>query len=214
MLDLGCGFGELAVEFARNGAEVVAADASEAMLAEAATRAGDAPVRWLAVEIERAEQRFKGERFDLVLCHNVLGYITDPAATCTGLVSLLTDNGSLSITVLNRAAEPLRLAFLLRDLDAALAAAEQEDATRIGGALGVECRLDSLEEAVGWLEAASLRLRAVVGQLLINHYLGAEDETKTRPDGYDAILRLELALCERDPFRQLAPFLHLIGSRP
>ena len=214
VLDVGCGFGELATEFARTGSEVVASDSSEAMLAAAAARSLDVPVRWVAVEAEQAAQHFASERFDLVLCHNVLCYVANPRATCRGLATLLADGGSLSITLLNRTAEPLRLGLLLRDLDAALAQVQHDEPRRIGGALGVECRLDTLDEAMGWLEASGLRIEAVAGQLLINHYLGAADETKTTPEGYDAILRLELALSERDPYRQVAPFLHLIGRRP
>lgn len=214
VLDVGCGFGELAVEFARNGSQVVAADASAPMIAEAAARAADAPVHWIALEAERAAAHFASQEFDLILCHNVLGYLSDPAGTCLGLASLLSNSGSLSITVVNRVAEPLRYAFLLRDLDAALAAAEHDDPSRMAETLGVESRLESLDDAAGWLEASGLQLQAAAGQLLVNHYLGATDKTKNTSEGYDAIFRLELALCERDPYRQVAPFLHLIARRP
>ena len=163
---------------------------------------------------EDAAAAFVGDRFDLVLCHNVLGYVADPAGVCTGLASLLAPGGTLSLTVLNRTAEPLRLAFLLRDLDAALAAASSNARSRDARSLEVESRLDDLDEAAGWLAAAGLEPEAVAGLMLVNHYLGAADETKRSDEGYDAILRLELALCERDPYRQVAPFLQLLGRRP
>jgi hypothetical protein len=49
--------------------------------------------------------------------------------------------------------------------------------------------------------------------MLVNHYLGAHDEAKDTDAGYEAIKRLELALCEREPYRRVAPFLHLLGRR-
>jgi 2-polyprenyl-3-methyl-5-hydroxy-6-metoxy-1,4-benzoquinol methylase len=78
VLDAGCGLAELALRFARAGSEVVAADASQAMVAEARRRAGDAPIRWLAADLDRTTRELRGERFDLVLCHNVLGYVPRP----------------------------------------------------------------------------------------------------------------------------------------
>jgi S-adenosylmethionine-dependent methyltransferase len=214
VLDAGCGLGELAVELARSGSEVVAADASEPMLTEAERRAGDSSVRWVAVEVERAAERFADERFDLVLCHNVLGYVADPATTCASLATLLEPGGMLSLTVLNRAAEPLRQAFLLRDLEAGLAAAENEEPKRRGQTLGIDSRQEELEDATGWLTTAGLEPVAAAGLLLVNHFLGAHDETNRTAEGYEAVRRLELALCERDPYRQVAPLLQLIGRRP
>jgi S-adenosylmethionine-dependent methyltransferase len=104
VLDVGCGLGELAIDFARAGSEVVAADASEAMLTEARARARDAPVRWLVADLDGVVAQLAGERFDLVLCHNVLGYVPEPAAATAGLAGLVAPGGTLSLTLLNRVA--------------------------------------------------------------------------------------------------------------
>lgn len=210
VLDVGCGLAELALRFSRAGSEVVAADASTAMLAEAENRAGRTSVRWLAADLDGTAAALHAERFDLVLCHNVLGYVPDPAAACAALARLLTDGGLLSITAGNRLADPLRAAWMRRDLDAAVAAAESGVRSRVGNTLGVEYAVHDPDQATTWLTAAGLEVAAFAGTRIVNDYLA--DELKTDAN-YDAILRLELALCERDPYRRVAPFLQLLGRR-
>jgi S-adenosylmethionine-dependent methyltransferase len=211
VLDAGCGLGELAASYAHAGAEVVAADASEPMLAAARARAGDAAVRWLAADLDETARRLSGGRFDLVLCHNVVGYVADPPAAVAALASLLTERGILSLVVANRAAEPLRLALMKRDLGAALAAAEADRGSRQGETLGVPMGMSDLDETAGWLEAAGLEVVAAAGFRFVNDYLGGDDPLKNTPDGYAAIRDLELALCEREPYRRIGPFLQLLG---
>ncbi len=211
VLDVGCGLAETATRLARAGSDVVAADASEAMLAEAKARSADVDVTWVVAELEHAGRVFAGERFDLVLCRNVLGYVPDPPAACAALASLLAPDGCLSITVGNRLAEPLRAALIRGDLAAALTAVESDARSRVGETLGAEFGLSDLDETRGWLETVELHVEAAAGIRVANDYL--PEELKEGAGAYEAILRLELALRELDPYRQIAPFLHLLGRR-
>jgi hypothetical protein len=96
------------------------------------------------------------------------------------------------------------------DLAAALAAVESGGHRRLAQTLGVEFALQDPDEAIAWLEVARLHLVAFAGTRTVNDYLPEHVKTE---ENRDAILALELALCERDPYRRVAPFLQLIGRR-
>lgn len=66
VLDVGCGFGRHAIEFARRGASVVAVDPSPTMIEAAAQAAGvDAAIEWRVATGESVSDR---DRFDLAIC--------------------------------------------------------------------------------------------------------------------------------------------------
>lgn len=102
VLELGCGTGRVTAELARTGAEVVAIDASEAMLARADARLTEAGVRE-RVELRRADMRDPdaladlGRRFALVVApFNTLMHaytLDEQDATLRGARHSLTDGG-------------------------------------------------------------------------------------------------------------------------
>lgn len=216
VLDVGCGLGETAVRFASAGSEVVAVDASPAMVAETEARASDTGVALTCarIEVEHVGTELAGEAFDLVLCHDVLGYVSDPAAACSALAGLLGDDARVSITAANRMAEPLRAALVRHDLRAARDAVETGGYVRTSETFGTELVQTDFDDVGRWLETAGLHVDAMLGIRVVNDYLVGADELKTSPEGYRDLLLLELELCERDPYRQIAQILHVIGRRP
>jgi malonyl-CoA O-methyltransferase len=74
--DLGCGTGRQALAMARAGAQVVAADFSEGMLAKARAKRGTAAVRFLRHDITRGLP-FADGAFDRVTCCLVLEHVVD-----------------------------------------------------------------------------------------------------------------------------------------
>src|SRR5208283_2577084 len=64
VLDLCCGTGDIALAFARAGADVTGADFTEEMLQVARTRAGRARVRW--VRADALQLPFPDSSFDVV----------------------------------------------------------------------------------------------------------------------------------------------------
>jgi S-adenosylmethionine-dependent methyltransferase len=209
VLDVGCGSGETAIRFARAGSEVIAIDASPVMVAEAEARASkeDVALTCAVLRVDEIESELAGETFDLVLCHNVLGYVADPAAACSTMAALLADEGQLSITAANRLAEPLRAALMRHDLTGALAAVETGGHVRVAETFGTELGLTDFGELARWLETAGLRVEAMMGIRVVNDYLFGADDLKASTEGYGKLLQLELALCERDPYRQIASML-------
>lgn len=88
ILDLGCGTGDIAAAIAERGAEVVAVDASSAMVASARERFPALDFR----VADAAELAFAGE-FDAVYSHAVLHWVKRPADAARGIAGALKPGG-------------------------------------------------------------------------------------------------------------------------
>ena len=101
VLDVGCGTGESALRFAAEGAKVLAVDRSEPMLRrldDVALREG-LSVTTLCTELSQLDEL--GMAFDLVMCHNVLGFVTDAPEAISLLARQVAPGGHLSLVVNN-----------------------------------------------------------------------------------------------------------------
>ncbi len=94
VLDAGCGMGRHTVHFSRDGAEVVAVDASLAIEA-AAANGRDASALFLQADVLKLP--LASRSFDLVSCLGVLHHIEDTAGALAELVRVLRPGGSLLV---------------------------------------------------------------------------------------------------------------------
>ena len=108
VLDLGCGFGRHAYEFARRGASVVAVDYGfDEVLGVRATfgamsEAGEidlALTPFGAVQGDALALPFRDATFDRVLCSEVLEHIPDDEGAMAELARVLKPGGTMAITV-------------------------------------------------------------------------------------------------------------------
>jgi len=105
-LDVACGTGLHARAMAGRGVQVVAADASEAMLQQARTCPGEADdrIEWLHAPMETIAQRVTGS-FDAVVCMgNSLPHLLTDARlrqTVRGFRTVLADEGLAAVQMLN-----------------------------------------------------------------------------------------------------------------
>lgn len=108
VLDVACGNGMHAMILARMGADVTAADISQAMLDQARARADAAAldVRWLNCAMQDIAGQVAGP-FDAILClGNSLPHLLEPAQlaqTMTGFARLLAPRGVVVLQLLNYA---------------------------------------------------------------------------------------------------------------
>ena len=108
VLDLGCGFGRHAYEFARRGASIVALDAGADEVAQvratfgAMDDAGEidlAVTRIGTVRGDALHLPFPDGTFDRVICSEVLEHIPDDEAAMLELSRVLTPGGTMAVTV-------------------------------------------------------------------------------------------------------------------
>lgn len=99
ILDLGCGAGStsLALAAARPGATITGIDLSEALVAAARDRAGDAKVRFEVADAT-AWRPAGGARFDAIVSRHGVMFFDDPVAAFTHIRSLAAPGATLAFS--------------------------------------------------------------------------------------------------------------------
>jgi len=210
-LDLGCGTGATAIRLAQLGVHVTLLDSSQAMLDIAKSAARDAGLEEkIALKHGDAAQvatLVPARSFDILLCHNILEYVSDPGAVLRGAAQALRDSSAiLSVLVRNRAGETLKAAIQAGDL----AAAENSLTAEWGqeSLYGGRVRLFNSDCLQTMLKAASLTVTAERGVRIIADYLPSQ---VSRSDQYERILELERKLGCRPEFAAVARYTHYLA---
>lgn len=210
-LDVGCGTGATAVRLARLGFHITQLDSSQAMLDVARRTAEEAVVTNTVTfrhgDAAQLADLFGPASFDVVLCHNLLEYVDDPASVLRGAARLLRDTSAiLSIVVRNQAGEVFKAALQAGDLAAAEAnlTAEWGFESLYGGRV----RLFTSSGLHAMLNAASLAVIAERGVRVIADYLPPRI---SRTSEYARILELERKLGRRPEYAALARYTHCLA---
>lgn len=214
LLDVGGGAGNQSFPLARAGYHVTLLDSSPAMLEKARQRVpADARdrVSFVQADGENAAQAVRGQQFAAVLCHGVLGYLSDPRPMVEQLCRCAAPGGIVSIMTGNANASAVRPA-LERRWDDALASF---DARTEIGVLGVPGRADTADEITKLLRDNDVQPLGWYGVWLFVDWLefsGAElDPTDSAQVA--ATAKVELEASRRDPYRQLSRVFHLVGRK-
>jgi SAM-dependent methyltransferase len=217
VLDVGGGAGHQSFPLAQAGYDVTLLDPSAAMLDKARQRLDRLPaeaarrVTLLQADGERADEAVRGRRFDVVLCHGVLGYLDQPGPMVGQLGRCAAPGGLVSIMTGNAKAAAVRPAMERRWEDALASF----DARSEIGVLGVPGRADTVEEISELLQRAGVEPVDWYGVWLFVDWLefaGAElDPTDSRQLAATAAVELEAS--RRDPYRRLSRVFHLLGHK-
>jgi S-adenosylmethionine-dependent methyltransferase len=212
-LDVGCGTGAAAVRLAELGFHVTQLDSSQAMLDIARRKADEAGVtnRVTVVhgDVAQMMKLFVAASFDVVLCHNVLEYVDDPASVLCGAARLLRDTSAiLSVVVRNQAGEVFKAAIQAGEL----AAAEANLTAELGyeSLYGGKVRIFTSAVLRAMFNAASLALIAERGVRVVADYLPPRI---SRDSEYARILQLERKLGCRPEYAAVARYTHCLARR-
>lgn len=209
ILDVGGGDGLDALPLAAAGHRVTVLDQSRRWLEEAERRAASAGVGVRVVEGDLSSPPPLGE-FDLVLCHFVLQYLPAGTDALMALAGFVRSGGTLSLVL------PNPVGMVLRQLvtggpDSALSELRAESKRALVFDQEVrKVEMGELEEALGLVGLSVARRYGsrIANDLLTND--GLKDET----DYFEQLLRLELALCDQEPYVRFGGMYQLIATKP
>ena len=211
VLDVGCGQGTQALILARFGHEVTGLDPSDYLLAQFEEALADEPaevgqrVHLVRGAGEAAPELTPGP-FDVILCHGVLMYLDNDRDMLGALSRVSADQAVLSLLVRNGLAPAIRPG-LLRQWDDALAAFDSKEYVN---RLGLKARMHTPSELNSSLAPLGWYLDQWFGVRVLTDHL--EEDPPPAPE-LARIVAVEQEAGRRDPYRQVAAFLHLIYRR-
>jgi 2-polyprenyl-3-methyl-5-hydroxy-6-metoxy-1,4-benzoquinol methylase len=212
VLDVGGGSGNFAVPLARLGHDVTVVDPSADALATLQRRAGTAGVGERVRGVQGDGDRLHevlvedDDGYDLALCHSVLEVVDDPATTLGQIAGALRSGGLVSVATVNRAGAVLARALAGHPVEA-LALVEDRDPAP--GRARPARRRFAPADLLALVEGAGLQPGTWRGVPVVADLLGAASGADP-----EAVRRLELALAETSPYRDVASGLHLLATRP
>ncbi|APU13978.1 MULTISPECIES: class I SAM-dependent methyltransferase [Actinoalloteichus] len=219
VLDVGGGTGVWAVPIAASGCAVTVIDSSPDALATLRRRAADAGVaeRVLGVQgdIETLGDLVPSADVDLVLGHDVLEFVEDPAAALRSLAAVLVPGGAVSVLVSNRYA-----AVIHRTLAGRLDEARElltDPAGRLGSRDGTHNRDPLLRrfDAAGLsalLSEAGLAVETVQGDGVLSDLVPGTVLQTSLATG-ETLTELERAAVGHPALLATATRLHALGRR-
>jgi S-adenosylmethionine-dependent methyltransferase len=208
ILDVGGGDGMDAVPLAVAGHDVTILDQSTGWLAQAERRAAAAGTRLRTVVGDLDTLPPLGE-FDMVLCHFVLQYRPPGLDDVARLAGFIRSGGLFSVMLPNPAAAVLRQ-LILDGPQAALAELDSDTAHAVTFDQAVlKIPADDMEAT---LARAGLPVVRRYAMRVANDLLASND-LKYDSAYFEDLLRLELALCDQEPFARIGGMYQLIGSK-
>ncbi|MFD9225291.1 class I SAM-dependent methyltransferase [Streptomyces sp. NPDC060064] len=214
ILDVGMGQGTQALRLARAGHTVTGLESDPAMLKAAHNSLATEPagirerVRLIEGDGRDTGVHFLPGSFDVVLCHGVLMYVTEPDAMLAGMARMLAPGGLLSLLVRNADALAMR-SGLAGDWSAALTAFDTDAYTN---RLGLPVRADRLEALTATLAGIAAPLHAWYGVRVFTDNVPNEAELPAAEE-LERLLAAEDRAGRTEPYRGVAALLHLCGVR-
>jgi SAM-dependent methyltransferase len=214
VLDVGGGAGHQSFPLAALGYSVTLLDSSAGMLDKAQARLERLPadaqnrVAFIEADGTAASEAVGGTVFDVVLCHGVLGYFSDPLPLLDELCACAAPEGLVSILAGNAAASAVRPALEGRWADALAAF----DATSELGVLGLPTYAQTVPELEALLVQRGVDPLAWYGVWHFVDWLELSG-SPVDPDQVQAVAEVELEAGRRDPYRQLSRIFHLVGRK-
>ena len=206
ILDAGGGAGHMALTMARSGNDMLLCDPSREMLIkaeEAIREVGlSSSVTTLRSSIQDLDVSRHGQ-FDVVTCHAVLEWLSDPRETLIHLVKFLRHDGRLSLMFYNHNATLMKRMF---SGEFANALQEYEEGSSPRG-WGQGATPLAEENVRRWLDELGLRIRSKAGIRIFHDHV---PDIARNGEQLGALLDIEKSMRNVEPFASLGQHIHLV----
>ncbi|GHG71720.1 tRNA 5-carboxymethoxyuridine methyltransferase [Alishewanella longhuensis] len=205
LLDVGGGQGQLALQLAALGHQVVLNDISGEMLQIAKTEALAqgllAQLSFIQSPLQQLHEQLAGKNYPLVLCHAVLEWLADPQAAITALKQWVAPGGVLSLMFYNKEAHRFSN-ILYGNFDYVNADMRVKKPVR----LNPQHPLVS-NEVLDWCRQAGFSLLGKTGVRCFHDYLRDREQQQSH---YTELEALELQYNRQEPYASLGRYTHLL----
>ena len=200
ILDFGSGFG-IVGDFLAEKNQVIAIEPNSEMIAE---RKQNFSYEQLQGSLDLL-QTLPDQSFDVIVCHNVLEYVSEPALYLAEFSRLLKKDGKISLLKHHEVGRIMHTVVFENDPEKAQHfLAGQEYQTHSMGA----AKVYQVQEVTSGLP---LEVEDYQG---VRIFYGLQsNDYKTAPDWAEKMLEMELAVCNQSPYRDIAAFQHLWLSK-
>ena len=220
VLDAGGGTGSYAIPLAEQGHWVCLLDFSAQMLAIARQKVEQLDPSLLermdlsCAPVEETPRLFLPDHFDLVLCHTLLEYVSEPREVLRTLTTVLRPGRSyralISLLFANPYADALRWALAREDLEKARLALRERVAS--ADLFGLPRRTFPAEVMQEAMAQAGVEVLAEYGIRIFADYL--PPEKLADPEFFARLLELETVASILHPYKLIARYTQLLGRKP
>lgn len=197
ILDFGSGFGTTANYLAKNN-EVIAIDPNNDMVEE---RECENKYTQIIGKYEKLND-FVDDTFDVIVCHNVLEFVSERADIVKQFSRILKSGGVLSIVKNNNDGRIMSKA-IANDIDGAVDLLEGGHISNTFGTVHVY----NPEELTKW--SCNLKIEKLLG---LQTFLGLQSnkDKKNEPQWMDKVFDIEMRVSDLEPYKSISLFNHVL----
>jgi SAM-dependent methyltransferase len=201
ILDFGSGFGATANYLAKNN-EVTAIEPNSDMMDD---RECENNYTQITGKIEKLKD-FGDGFFDVVVCHNVLEFAEERAEIVRKFSRILKSGGILSVIKHNKCGRIMQKVIYENNSDEAIILLDGGDSSNTFGSINYYAS----EDLVKWGDNFKIEKILAVRTFFA---LQQNNDIKYEPDWIDKMFKVEMKVCDLEPYKSISSFNHVLMKK-
>ena len=220
ILDVGAGLAQIAIELAIRGHRVVINDISANMLDKAKSSIDNqvamnhitwyvCPYQQLTAKLNEDNTTKDTQTFDVILCHALLEWLAEPAAVMDFFDSQLSATGALSLCFYNPASFDYRN-LIMGNFNLLDTLVESQGNNADNKKSLTPNYPVAKQQVTSWLQQHQYQIVVESGLRVFHDYAPLK---RGGHNDVDAVIRMELRYSQREPYKWLGRYLHILAVK-